>query len=41
MAETAYQWLMTEPAAPFIRRGFDPFPPGAGEVVVAIAGCGV
>ncbi|HET9019236.1 MAG TPA: 6-hydroxycyclohex-1-ene-1-carbonyl-CoA dehydrogenase [Acetobacteraceae bacterium] len=41
MADTGFQWVMTAPDAPFTRRGFDPFPPGPGEVVVAVAGCGV
>ena len=41
MAEAAYQWTMTAPAASFTRRDFNPFPPGSGEVVVAVAGCGV
>ncbi len=41
MAKTAYQWVMAAPGAPFVRRDFDPFPPGASEVVVEIAGCGV
>jgi len=41
MAEAGYQWTMTAPAAPFTRRDFTPFPPGPGEVVIAIAGCGV
>ncbi len=37
----AYRWLMTEPGAPLVRQGFDPYPPDSGEVVVQIAGCGV
>ena len=41
MPAAAHQWIMTAPAAPLARREFDPFPPAAGEVVVAIAGCGV
>lgn len=41
MSEAAYQWTMTAPAAPFARRDFTPFPPGAHDVVVAVAGCGV
>ncbi len=41
MAEEAFQWTMTAPAAPFSRRPFSPFPPEPGEVVVAVAGCGV
>lgn len=41
MAEPAYHWLMTAPAQPLVRSAFDPFPPGPGEVVVAVSGCGV
>lgn len=41
MTQAAYQWTMTAPNAPFVRRDFAPFPPASGEVVVAIAGCGV
>lgn len=41
MAAAAYRWLMTAPNVPFVRSEFDPFPPAAGEVVVAVAGCGV
>ncbi len=41
MPAAPHQWIMTAPDAPLARRGFDPFPPAAGEVVVAIAGCGV
>lgn len=41
MSASAYQWVMTAPAAPFEKRAFDPFPPGPGEVVVEVAGCGV
>ncbi|MDJ0949201.1 MAG: 6-hydroxycyclohex-1-ene-1-carbonyl-CoA dehydrogenase [Alphaproteobacteria bacterium] len=41
MAQTAERWLMTKPGAPLVMEGFDPFPPGPGEVVVEIAGCGV
>ncbi len=36
----AHRWLMTAPNAPLVREGFDAVP-GAGEVAVAIAGCGV
>ncbi|MCK6450575.1 MAG: 6-hydroxycyclohex-1-ene-1-carbonyl-CoA dehydrogenase [Alphaproteobacteria bacterium] len=32
---------MTEAKAPMQRAQFDPLPPGPGEVVVAVAGCGV
>jgi 6-hydroxycyclohex-1-ene-1-carbonyl-CoA dehydrogenase len=36
----AHRWLMTAPGAPLERQTFDATP-GAGEVVVAVAGCGV
>jgi len=36
----AHRWLMTAPGAPLERQSFD-VEPGAGEVVVAVAGCGV
>ena len=36
----AHRWLMTAPGAPFERQAFAA-EPGAGEVVVAVAGCGV
>ena len=41
MSQAAYRWEMTAPGTPLERAEFDPFPPGDGEVVVAIAGCGV
>lgn len=41
MPMTAHRWMMTAPQAPLERADFDPFPAGAGEVVVEIAGCGV
>jgi len=40
MPEQAHRWLMTAPNAPLVRESFDPVP-GAGEVAVAISGCGV
>jgi 6-hydroxycyclohex-1-ene-1-carbonyl-CoA dehydrogenase len=40
MSIDAYRWLMTAPQAPMVRESFQAAP-GAGEVVVAIAGCGV
>lgn len=40
MPITAHRWLMTAAGAPMERVGFDA-EPGAGEVVVAVAGCGV
>lgn len=41
MKANAHRWLMTAVNAPLVQEAFDPFPPGAGEVVVEIAGCGV
>jgi 6-hydroxycyclohex-1-ene-1-carbonyl-CoA dehydrogenase len=41
MSEMAKRWLMTAPGEPLAAAAFDPFPPGPGEVVVAVAGCGV
>lgn len=41
MAMTPHRWLMTAPGTPMIRADFDPFALQAGEVAVAIAGCGV
>ncbi|MCW5630144.1 MAG: alcohol dehydrogenase catalytic domain-containing protein, partial [Rhodoferax sp.] len=40
MTIDAYRWLMTQPATPMVRDGFHA-EPQAGEVVVAVAGCGV
>jgi 6-hydroxycyclohex-1-ene-1-carbonyl-CoA dehydrogenase len=40
MALAAHRWMMTAPKAPLVRSAFTP-EPGAGEVVVAVAGCGV
>lgn len=36
----AHRWLMTQVAAPMVREGFDALA-SAGEVVIAVAGCGV
>src|SRR5450756_1357239 len=41
MAKAAIRWMMTRPGQPIALAEFDPFPPGPGEVVVEIAGCGV
>ncbi len=41
MAQTAIRWMMTGQGKPLVAAEFDPFPPGPGEVVVEIAGCGV
>lgn len=40
MPIAAHRWLMTAPGAPLERAGFEAAPE-AGEVVVAVAGCGV
>jgi 6-hydroxycyclohex-1-ene-1-carbonyl-CoA dehydrogenase len=40
MSIEAYRWLMTAPQAPMVREPFQAAPQ-AGEVVVAVAGCGV
>ena len=40
MQPPAYRWMMTAVEAPLVRSEFDPAV-GAGEVAVAIAGCGV
>ncbi len=41
MSENGYRWVMTAPREPLVKTAFDPFPPAAGEVVVAVAGCGM
>jgi len=41
MANAAVRWVMTRPGQPIAMAEFNPFPPGPGEVVVEIAGCGV
>src|SRR5450631_2552326 len=41
MASAAVRWMMTRPGQPIAMAEFNPFPPGPGEVVVEIAGCGV
>ena len=40
MGMQAHRWLMTQVAAPMVREGFDALA-GTGEVVIAVAGCGV
>ncbi len=40
MAIDAQRWLMTAPGTPLVRAAFDAAP-GAGEVAIAVAGCGV
>jgi 6-hydroxycyclohex-1-ene-1-carbonyl-CoA dehydrogenase len=41
MTASAYRWQMTEVGAPMTKSGFALESPGPGEVVVAVAGCGV
>ncbi len=41
MTDVATRWQMTESSRPLAPATFDPFPPGEGEVVVSVAGCGV
>ena len=41
MSDIAYRWEMIEPGKPMEKVEFDPFPPGNGEVVVEVEGCGV
>ena len=40
MSLAAYRWMMTAQSEPFVRTPFEALP-AAGEVVVAVAGCGV
>lgn len=37
----AHRWVMTAPQAPLVMEAFNPLPPAAESVVIAIAGCGV
>ncbi|GAB4360117.1 MAG: alcohol dehydrogenase AdhP [Gammaproteobacteria bacterium] len=37
----AHRWVMTEVGQPMIQESFEPQSPGAGEVLVEVAGCGV
>ncbi|TWJ13501.1 6-hydroxycyclohex-1-ene-1-carbonyl-CoA dehydrogenase [Geobacter argillaceus] len=41
MSKTPYRWSMTAVGEPMVRSEFAPIQPGAGEVVVEVAGCGV
>lgn len=41
MTSAAIRWMMMKPGEPIAPAEFSPFPPGPGEVVVEIAGCGV
>lgn len=38
---SSYRWMMNEPGQPFQKVAFEPDQPGAGEVIVEVAGCGV
>lgn len=38
---SSYRWMMNKPGQPFEKVAFEPEQPGAGEVLVEIAGCGV
>ena len=41
MLADPYRWQMTAVGAPMTREAFEPAAPGAGEVVLEVAGCGV
>ena len=41
MSKIAYRWSMTAAGEPMARTEFEPSAPGAGEVLVEVAGCGV
>ena len=41
MSKTPYRWSMTAVGEPMVKSEFEPIQPGAGEVVVEVAGCGV
>jgi len=41
MSKTPFRWSMTAAGEPMVRSEFAPLSPGAGEVVVEVAGCGV
>ncbi len=41
MSISATRWLMTAVGEPLVKEDFEMEPPGPGEVIVAIAGCGV
>ena len=41
MGDSAVRWLMTTVNEPFTKETFAPEEPGADEVIVEIAGCGV
>ena len=41
MSKSAFRWSMTAVGEPMVKSEFEPLPPGEGEVVVEVAGCGV
>lgn len=41
MSKAPFRWSMTAAGEPMVRSEFAPLSPGAGEVVVEVAGCGV
>ena len=41
MSKSPYRWSMTAMGEPMLRSEFEPIQPGAGEVFVEVAGCGV
>ncbi|MFQ5670030.1 MAG: 6-hydroxycyclohex-1-ene-1-carbonyl-CoA dehydrogenase [Acidobacteriota bacterium] len=41
MSLKATAWQMVDPAAPLVRKSWQPAPPGAGEALIRVAGCGV
>ena len=41
MSKSPFRWSMTAIGEPMLRSEFEPIQPGAGEVLVEIAGCGV
>ena len=41
MSKVPFRWSMTAVGEPMVKSEFDPIQPGAGEVVVEVAGCGV
>ncbi len=41
MTAFGYRWMMTAVGQPMVKESFELTPPGAGEVTVQIAGCGV
>jgi 6-hydroxycyclohex-1-ene-1-carbonyl-CoA dehydrogenase len=41
MTTAALRWVMTAAGEPLAAESFEPSPPGAGEVMIEVAGCGV